>query len=125
MLRYGSRTDTPREDAHAHDPHAAAVVLTGFSSVENAVTALKAGAYDFLPKPFTPDELRLDREVIRNLAFGEGIHHCLGAALARLEGRVALSTLARRLPTLKLAGEPVRNGRIVLRGFDALPVRLA
>lgn len=60
-----------------------------------------------------------------HLSFGNGIHHCLGAALARLEGRLALGTLARRLPTLELAGEPARNGRIVLRGFDALPVRLA
>ena len=45
------------EDAHAADPHAAAVVLTGFSSVENAVTALKAGAYDFLPKPCPEERL--------------------------------------------------------------------
>lgn len=45
------------EDAHASDPHAAAVVLTGFSSVENAVTALKAGAYDFLPKPCPEERL--------------------------------------------------------------------
>ena len=59
-----------------------------------------------------------------HLSFGNGIHHCLGAALARLEGRVALGSLARRLPTLELAGEPVRNGRIVLRGLDALPVRV-
>ena len=45
------------EDAHAADPHAAAVILTGFSSVENAVTALKAGAYDFLPKPCPEERL--------------------------------------------------------------------
>ena len=74
----------------------------------------------------TADTLDLGREGAgAHLSFGNGIHHCLGAALARLEGRVALSTLARRLPTLELAGEPVRNGRIVLRGFDALPVRVA
>ncbi|MBI3299730.1 MAG: response regulator [Elusimicrobia bacterium] len=45
------------EDAHAADPHAAAVVLTGFSSVENAVAALKAGAYDFLAKPCPEERL--------------------------------------------------------------------
>jgi len=73
----------------------------------------------------TADVLDLGREGAgAHLSFGNGIHHCLGAALARLEGRVALGTLARRLPTLELAGEPVRNGRIVLRGFDRLPVRV-
>ncbi|MDE2292211.1 MAG: response regulator, partial [Elusimicrobia bacterium] len=45
------------EDAHAADPHSAAVVLTGFSSVDNAVAALKAGAYDFLAKPCQEERL--------------------------------------------------------------------
>lgn len=73
----------------------------------------------------TADVLDLGREGAgAHLSFGNGIHHCLGAALARLEGRIALGTLARRLPTLEPAGEPVRNGRIVLRGFDRLPVRV-
>ena len=45
------------EHAHAADPHAAAIVLTGYSSVENAVAALKAGAYDFLAKPCPEERL--------------------------------------------------------------------
>ncbi len=62
----------------------------------------------------------------QHLAFGSGIHHCLGAALARLEGRVAMGTLIRRFPGLELAtDEPAWNGRLVLRGLDALPVALA
>lgn len=58
-----------------------------------------------------------------HLAFGSGIHHCLGAALARLEGQVALGTLATRFPDLALDGDPTPNHRIVLRGLDALPLR--
>jgi cytochrome P450 len=61
----------------------------------------------------------------QHLAFGSGIHHCLGAALARLEGRLALGTLIRRFPALALATDaPAWNGRLVLRGLDTLPVTL-
>lgn len=57
-----------------------------------------------------------------HLSFGSGIHHCLGAALARMEAQVAIGTLVARHPGLALAGEPVHNGRVVLRGLDALPL---
>jgi cytochrome P450 len=71
-------------------------------------------------------ELDLTREgVAQHLAFGSGIHHCLGASLARLEGRLTMGTLIRRFPTIELATDtPAWNGRLVLRGLDALPVRL-
>ena len=60
-----------------------------------------------------------------HVAFGGGFHHCLGAALARLEGQVAIGSLVRRFPRIELTGEPlVYNGRIVLRGLNALPVAL-
>ncbi|MEZ0111855.1 cytochrome P450 [Catenulispora sp. EB89] len=68
-------------------------------------------------------ELRLDRANARNhVAFGGGPHHCLGAALARLEARVAVERMVARFPGLGLAGEPVWNGRINLRGLAVLPV---
>jgi cytochrome P450 len=72
------------------------------------------------------DELDLARHGAGgHVSFGGGIHHCLGAALARLEGQVAVPALVRRFPNLDLAGDPpTRNGRIVLRGLDALPVTL-
>jgi len=69
------------------------------------------------------DRLRLDREGARaHLSFGAGVHHCLGAALARLEGRVAIQRLVERFPELRLTGEPIWNGRINLRGPEHLPV---
>jgi cytochrome P450 len=57
------------------------------------------------------------------LSFSFGIHHCLGAPLARLEGRVALEELTRRYPGLALDGAPTRRPFLVLRGFEAVPVR--
>jgi cytochrome P450 len=67
--------------------------------------------------------LRLDRENARQqVSFGAGVHHCLGAALARLEGRVALARLIRRFPALDLDDTPEWNGRINLRGLARLPV---
>jgi cytochrome P450 len=69
------------------------------------------------------DELRLDRPNARQqVSFGAGVHHCLGAALARLEGRIALAGLIRRFPQLRLDGAPEWNGRINLRGLSSLPV---
>ena len=79
------------------------------------------------PEQFGPDagRVRLDRDNARQqVSFGAGIHHCLGASLARLEGRVALSSLLRRFPDIELDGEPVWNGRINLRGLAQLPVRV-
>lgn len=69
------------------------------------------------------DRLRLGRREARHhVSFGAGPHHCLGAALARLEGRVAIGRLVQRFPDLAFAG-PVRwNGRINLRGPERLPV---
>ncbi len=59
-----------------------------------------------------------------HLAFGHGIHFCLGAALARLEATVTLELLAERYEALTLAGEAKRTPGIPHRGFDRLPIRL-
>ncbi|SFQ18472.1 Cytochrome P450 [Amycolatopsis arida] len=68
---------------------------------------------------------RLDREGARqHLSFGGGPHHCLGASLARLEGRVAIGRLVERFPRLELDGEVEWNGRINLRGPERLPIRV-
>ena len=72
-----------------------------------------------------PDELDLARALSRNLAFGHGIHVCLGAPLARLEGDVAFTTLLRRLPNLRLAvprEDVTWQVTLNTRGLSALPV---
>ncbi|MGH3975305.1 MAG: cytochrome P450 [Pseudonocardiaceae bacterium] len=61
----------------------------------------------------------------QNLAFSSGIHYCIGAALARLEGEIGLQALFRRFPDLTLAGAPRRRPTRVLRGYDAIPVKLS
>ncbi|MGD9881991.1 MAG: cytochrome P450 [Reyranella sp.] len=69
---------------------------------------------------------RLDvtRDARRHVAFGSGIHHCLGATLARMEGEVALNTLLQRFSGIELAGLPTRLPTFTLRGLDTLPVAL-
>jgi cytochrome P450 len=69
-----------------------------------------------------PDAFDPDREGIRHLAFGHGAHFCLGAPLARLEARVALSKVAARFPDARLDGEPVYKPNVTLRGLASLPV---
>ncbi|MGO4775830.1 cytochrome P450, partial [Lysobacter sp. 2RAB21] len=69
------------------------------------------------------DVLRLDREQARHhVSFSVGTHHCLGSALARLEGRVAISRLVSRFPKLALSGRVRWNGRINLRGATDIPI---
>jgi cytochrome P450 len=69
-----------------------------------------------------PDEFRLDRKSNEHIAFGSGIHFCLGNALARIESRAAIEMLARRVPDLARAGAPTRIASPVLRGLRSLPV---
>jgi len=59
-----------------------------------------------------------------HLAFSAGIHYCVGAGLARLEGVVGLRALAERFPDLRVSGPPVRRDLQTLRGFERLPVVL-
>jgi cytochrome P450 len=71
-----------------------------------------------------PDEFRIDRpDPGRHLSFSLGLHHCLGSALARLEGRIAIEELTRRYPALELAAPPSQRSLFVLRGFETIPVR--
>jgi cytochrome P450 len=85
--------------------------------------ALLFGAANRDPRRWeNPDKLDFTRESKRNLAFGEGIHHCLGAPLARLEGRIALKAFLERVPEYQieypLERIPIQN----LRLFKRLPI---
>jgi cytochrome P450 len=73
--------------------------------------------------PDRPDRLDITRPNVRPLSFGGGIHFCLGAQLARLEAEVAIATLLRRLPDLRLddAEKPEWRPTFVLRGLKSLP----
>jgi cytochrome P450 len=83
------------------------------------------GAADRDPAHFPePDRLDLSRADNRHIAFGWGIHFCLGAPLARVEGQIAIDTLVRRWPGLALVSETVEYRQsLTLRGLKALPVK--
>jgi cytochrome P450 len=73
--------------------------------------------------PDRPDSLDITRSNVKPLSFGGGIHHCLGAQLARIEAEIAILTLLRRLPDLRLddAQNPEWRSTFVLRGLKRLP----
>jgi cytochrome P450 len=91
---------------------------------QQVIPILAAANHD--PTAFAePDRLDLGREnANRHLAFGGGHHFCLGAALARLEGQVAIPTLVRRFPNMELDGTPERRDTFTLRGLTHLPVTI-
>jgi cytochrome P450 len=78
------------------------------------------------PEAFAdPDRLDLRRDPNPHLAFGWGTHFCLGAPLARLEGRIAIPALLRRFPDIQLTDAPLRyRSGAVLRGLEALPLSI-
>ena len=70
-----------------------------------------------------PETLDIARTENKHIAFGFGIHFCLGAPLARLEGQAAIAALMQRMPNLRLENdEPAWNGNFILRGLRSLPV---
>ena len=71
------------------------------------------------PHVFDPD-----RKAFRHLAFGKGLHYCLGAPLARLEAAVALSAVTARFPEARLVGEPAYKPNVTLRGLASMDVEV-
>jgi pimeloyl-[acyl-carrier protein] synthase len=69
-----------------------------------------------------PDKIDVARTPNAHVAFGRGIHFCLGAPLARAEGQIAIGALVRRFRNIEQAGQPVRRDQITLRGLKSLPL---
>jgi cytochrome P450 len=85
------------------------------------------GAANRDPRKFDdPGEFRLDRRSNAHLTFNHGIHSCVGAPLARLEGEVVFTRFLTRFPDFAAGREPVRllAGHVQVRGVEALPIRL-
>ncbi|MEV6262307.1 cytochrome P450 [Streptomyces sp. NPDC051784] len=103
--------------------------IGGQSIREGDPVLVVLAAADHDPERFSePGTLDLVRRDNQHLGYGHGIHYCLGAPLARLEGRTALETLFRRLPDLRLAVEPADlrwRGGLIMRGLRTLPVEFA
>jgi cytochrome P450 len=104
----------------------AETTIAGVTVREGDVVSAILGGANRDPALFAdPDGFDVTRANARDhLSFSGGAHFCLGAALARLEGEIGLRALFDRYPGLTLAGEPHRRPTRVLRGYDALPVRL-
>ena len=91
---------------------------------ENVMIVLGAANHD--PAQFPdPDRLNLTRAENRHVAFGHGIHYCVGAPLAQLETQIVFTALTRRFPTMRLASETLDwQQSIVFRGLTGLPMVL-
>jgi cytochrome P450 len=118
VLRY----DSPVQVTVRHA--AEATEVAGHWVPRGQFVTLMLGGANRDPAVFAdPHRFDVRRENAReHLGFSAGIHFCLGASLARLEGAVALRMLFDRFPDLALAGQPVRRPLRVLRGFEHLPV---
>lgn len=104
------------------------IVLSGVEIPAGEFVAVSLSSANRDGQRFTDaDRLDITRRAAGHVAFGHGIHHCLGAPLARLEGQVALGKLVTRFPDLALATRPEEltwRFSILMRGLDGLPVRL-
>lgn len=118
LLRYDSPVQRTARITNAE------VEVGGKTIPKGAFVVAAIGAANRDPAHFPdPDRLDIGRADNRHIAFGFGIHFCLGAPLARVEGQIALGTLLRRLPGLRLTGpEPEWRESSTLRGLKALPV---
>jgi cytochrome P450 len=123
LLRLATPVDVATERYASEDLAVAGVAIPRGSLVLVGIVSANADQAHFPD----PDRLDTGRTENRHLAFGLGPHYCLGAPLARLEGRIALGSLVRRFPNLRLAVPPDglhwRPG-LNLRGLRSLPVLL-
>jgi len=119
LLRYDPPTQITRRTVLED------VEIDGHAIPRGEQVVMIRGAANRDPEVFEdPDRLDLGRQHNPHIAFDGGIHFCLGAPLARLEGRIVLGTLVRRAPRMALATDQLRYRKnLVIRGLAALPVR--
>jgi cytochrome P450 len=121
LLRYTSPVEMATERYAREDVTMAGVTIPRGEMVFAVIASANRDERQFAD----PDALDVAREPNKHLAFGLGPHFCLGAPLARLEGQIAINTLLRRVPDLRLSVAPdVPRWRLglLLRGLESLPV---
>lgn len=107
------------------------LVVGGRTFAEGHNVCVLVGSANRDPRAFdNPDAFDVTRyagsaATARHLGFALGIHYCMGAALARLEGEILFAMLARRVQTLELVGDPVYRPNLLIRGLKELPLRMA
>jgi len=119
LLRYDSPVQLTGRHAHVDVELRGQTIAKG----EQVITLLGAANHDPAAFEGDPDTLDVARPGVRALSFGGGIHHCLGAQLARIEGEIAFRKLLERLPNLRLVdAENVEwKPTVTLRGVMSLP----
>jgi cytochrome P450 len=121
LLRYNGPLETATERYTREDTTVAGVTVPRGELVFAVLASANRDEQQFQDA----DRLDLGREPNPHVAFGSGIHYGLGASLARIEGQIAIATLLRRIPNLKMAipSNALRWRRgLVLRGLESLPV---
>jgi cytochrome P450 len=124
LLRFHSPVEMATERFPRHDVTVAGTRIPRGEMVLAVIASANRDERQFV----NPDVLDLTREPNKHVSFGQGVHFCLGAPLARLEGQLAINTLLRRARGLRLAVAPSalrwRRG-LVLRGLEALPLAVS
>lgn len=123
MLRYNGPVDMTTNRWAFEDVEIGGVTIPQGDMVWASLLAANRDPAHFAE----PDRFNITRDPNRHIAFGNGIHYCVGAPLARMEGTIALNALVQRLPQLELAA-PVESlewttGFMVIHGMLAMPVR--
>ncbi len=119
LLRYDSPVQLDGRTALEDVELRGKIIHTG----QQVVSVVGAANRD--PAAFSdPDRLDIGREEKSHISFGRGIHYCLGASLAKLEGRIAFEGLLERFSSMRLAAEPQQRKQVVLRGVEDLIVEV-